>query len=1070
MPEGWLRSHRKDWYKRHLGLRYSSRQPSFRASENVSRQKRVTGIDGPTVHPPSFPQPDDAAIEEEEESAAGAEQDQGASPDITSAIEIPRASNPNEEVPQRDRPSVEDKTIGEGVQSLDGTESGKDARKSPGAAVGDQTQSKDVTNPQRPEQHAKSTEVGASVDLTKVQTSNSPVSSNEDSHAASQNRVSSVPSQYGVKSITASEQPGPSTSTSALIPQPPEPDPKADAKLDSQERPSSGPTAIISKVKRSIGKPSDEAEAAGQDGANLSAEQPRKKSQIHFNLPIENVRDQLILKARMAQLDLQRAPSRLLSLKRRLTDGQIFKTERMLVRVETTRQTKLPDDYDENSSQGVTTETAEPFREYMVVCRQSGKTEGADFVLQMYRTRVIPAIDASESRTHATHIVPLGRKIAHVNLYSSLDKTVALWVPQARGTEIYILRPRTSANSVEWYTFLRNILGWHRPSEIQVNVPDFSISLRIANPFKDLEVFPDEDEEAENEEELKRAMDEEQLAATKIIQQCLNMLEASPEWKDVLQAWAKGQRIGLAWKRYDRLEWIHGANERKMYGTMAMMKSHDLELRPKEHYPTSTPMHKERHQTEPAPVEGFLIRLTSKKGLQQRMGKMFYKRLYFSTYDHYLLFSRPAKADPPPPPRIPSTDGKKIPNVHQIAESIPIIYSVNPYPVENNQIQWLIPGRVESHDKQHRDEDAFDEVTRKVHNVFACDGFIDLVNVVRVRHMRRGATPADETIDEGSDVDYDIEVPNQRADDGKTDQIDDRRTFELVLNNGLVIRLQAFDEETKKEWIRRLRELVRYWKYRHAADMDLYRAVRRQNLDQLQIDEEAEAIVGQYARKWEVTKTYASPELYNMCGISCCRTIHLSGPLYRKPKRHSLFAAVHCVLIPGTLLLFSATLRSHSGRSIPHIHSEKMDSIDLKDCYLYSGLLTENDLLYQNQTFDANNPGHHALPRMWLEDAWTSRDEDYMTTFVVWQPRSKGWFRQPKALGERNVEEKMKTKLRRVANLGKKGRTIVFKARSRAERDHWVLAIGTEIERLHGDEDVRIVTEKEKKRKKERDG
>jgi hypothetical protein len=237
--------------------------------------------------------------------------------------------------------------------------------------------------------------------------------------------------------------------------------------------------------------------------------------------------------------------------------------------------------------------------------------------------------------------------------------------------------------------------------------------------------------------------------------------------------------------------------------------------------------------------------------------------------------------------------------------------------------------------------------------------------------------------------------------------------------------------------------------------------VRRRNLEGLQIDEESEALVGQYARKWEVTKTYASSELYNMCGISCCRTIHLSGPLYRKPKRRSLFSAVHCILIPGHILLFTTTLRKRSGGSIPHTHNNRIDDINLTDCYLYSGLLTENDLLYQNQTFDSNSPGHNALPRMWVDDGWTSRDEDVMTCFVIWQPLSKSWFRQPGSTSKGPGEE-AKTKLKRVTNLGKKGKTIVFKARSRAERDHWVLAIGAEIERLQGGEDVRIVTEEKK--------
>lgn len=80
---------------------------------------------------------------------------------------------------------------------------------------------------------------------------------------------------------------------------------------------------------------------------------------------------------------------------------------------------------------------------------------------------------------------------------------------------------------------------------------------------------------------------------------------------------------------------------------------------------------------------------------------------------------------------------------------------------------------------------------------------------------------------------------------------------------------------TKKEWMHRLRKLVKYWKYRTATDIQLYKTIRQYNLELLKIDEEAEAIVGQFARKWEVLHAHASSELYNMCGISACRSIHV---------------------------------------------------------------------------------------------------------------------------------------------------------------------------------------------------
>lgn len=181
----------------------------------------------------------------------------------------------------------------------------------------------------------------------------------------------------------------------------------------------------------------------------------------------------------------------------------------------------------------------------------------------------------------------------------------------------------------------------------------------------------------------------------------------------------------------------------------------------------------------------------------------------------------------------------------------------------------------------------------------------------------------------------------------------------------------------------------------------------------------------------------------------------MSGYLYRKPRRRSTFHRCQVICTSGQLLIFQDTLRKYNGVEIPHIHKERVATLNLQDCYIYSGLLTENDLLYTNQTFDNNYPGHHALPRIYLaQDGWTSRDEDTAICFVIWHPTRKSLFRASEI-----KEGKTNSMLRRVSALGVPGRTVVFKARNRLERDRWVLCIESEINRLQEErgEDVRIV-------------
>ncbi|GES61829.1 PH domain protein [Aspergillus terreus] len=739
---------------------------------------------------------------------------------------------------------------------------------------------------------------------------------------------------------------------------------------------------------------------------------------------------------------------------RKLQEGEIIRAENMLVRVEETRQ-DLPDDYTENDSLRMESRVADNWREFLVVCRVNSDKE-APFSLQMYKTRVIPEIQKKGGRVSPHYEILLGRKQTRVNLYSSLDKSIVIWGPCKRGTRIYIVRPRSTAHAVEWYTSLCLSLGWQRPTSLPINVPHLGVSLIFKHPFEQPETgaeHEDEEDEGNEDNTLARLAKRRKLAAGSIISGCMEMLGKHSEWADVLEDWSKAGRMGLAWKRYDRLEWIYGVREEKMYGALGMQTTHELELRPRQHYCTFVNQGDVK-EDEPEPVEGFLIRLTSQRGVHQRMNKMFYKRLYFFTQDRYLFFCRPAKALPPAPSRLCPSESE-IPSTQEILDHMPLSYPVDPFPVANGEITWLSSGN-KVHIKSH-DQEAYALLQRHLHNICNADGHIDLCRVQEIRHVQRDSCPADPNIGEGPpDVRFHPEATDTHRDDGATQSFEDDRTFEFVLDNGLVARFQTYNKETKLEWMKRLDALVRYWKARVAADAAEHKLVRKRNLDILEIDEDLESIIGQRAKKWEVKKAEASPFIHNMCSLFGCRAIKMSGQLYRKPRRHATFKRCDVVLADGKLLIFHSSLRKRNGVEIPHIHSSFETSIDLSDCYIYSGLVTESDLLYSNQTFDSNRPGHRTLPRVYLSsDVFTSSDEDTAITFVVWQPLKKNYFRA-QGLGKRGQTTR---KLKQVTALGAHGRTIVFKARTRVEKDQWVMSIASEIDRLQESrpDDIRIV-------------
>ncbi|KAF2154383.1 hypothetical protein K461DRAFT_320516 [Myriangium duriaei CBS 260.36] len=1070
IPEGWLKSHRKQWYKHYLGIHHSSRAPSFSAPSNVGSHRRMTGIEHSHVKQ-SFPQPSDAvdgtagstaigAYGQESEAVGTNNTEEEAVDERSPAVSFPRAGH--EPAVLREDP------VGDTDQPVSSLDAEASSQLHPDSAKEDRKKAIHTKHPRKPR-------IQRQISATSYETAHEqlgeinpePIEEPEAQTPGSKDILTNMDDTAAAvddhgASTTSTTTPRDSTALPGSLNIPPG-SPALSGQVGStasllraDEADAASPTAAA----RSQNEPSrpsrharfaTEHDANKTNGADLNYQHRfRADNKVQFDLPdISSRRAELQVRARLAQAGLKRQ-GRVLT-RGRLADGQVVKWEKMLLRIDLAVGSEQPEaDFSEKDSQRIETRVVEKWREFMVVCRECDH-DNAALTLQLYQSRVIPASNKSHVKKRFKYEILLDRANVRVNLYSSLDKTIAICTKEGSRTKIHFLRTRSGTSAVEWFHFLRQVLGLRRAKTIQVNIPDLNASIRLDNPFDRLMNAEELGKAADGDETaLVKAAQSESAVAQSIIDRCLDMLSRGDEWRDILNARANHDHIGLAWRRYDRLEWVHGEHERKMYGANAMLRSHELELRSKQHYPQTTKTRSGKILAEPPPVEGFLIRLTSQKGTQQKLGKFFFKRLYYASHNQFLLFLRPGRARPPPPPKMPMTQNSHIPSTGELSGKIPLIYAVNPFPLQDGQVSWLAHNDHVS--AIAHDSDAKDELDRNVDMLHNCDGFLNLCDVVKVRSFTQGADTTDDQAEDGSDVDFDQGVGDSLGPDGTTTQVDHDRTFELVLKNGLVVRLQTFNKATKEEWILRLRDLVRYWRHRSAADMELFRLVRSENLQALNIDERTEADVGQFSQKWEVIKSFASPELYHMCGISSCRAVHNAGVLYRKPRIHSTFKRCYVILCSGHLIIFQDTLRTQTGKKVAHIHHERIASIDLKDCYLYSGLITDDDLLYQNRTFDSNAPGSHALPRMFLEDSWTSTDEDAMTTFVIWHGQRKGWFRSQEIddVKNKNRAEKPGTrqKLKRVNQLGVKGRSVVFKARSRAERDHWVMGISAEIEKV----------------------
>ncbi|KAI5785018.1 Pleckstrin homology domain-containing protein [Peziza echinospora] len=755
---------------------------------------------------------------------------------------------------------------------------------------------------------------------------------------------------------------------------------------------------------------------------------------VRFNTAVQVHERDRQLKLKLAELSRRRTLRVAVGHHHRIRhrDGEIIKMENMLVRVECVKA-QISDEYDERESIKYDSQIIERWREFIVVCRE-GSSEELSMCIQLYKSRTVPAIDRQHVSSRSTLTIPLVPKTTHVNLYSSLDKSLVVWHPKKTHTMIYILRPRCSSSSVEWYTFLQRALGWAGPTSLQVHVPDLSVTITLPNPFAKVEKKLVESEVKEGDGTI---LQEERAIAGDLIKQSLITLRKCNQWNELLDQWEKQEKVGLAWRKYDRLEWIHGINEQRMYGTIGMQRTHVLELRPKIHYPTHTRVPAGEMTTEPPPVEGFLVRLSRGTGRNRQYGNLYFaKRYYWATHDNLFCFCRPARALPPPPPKLNVHDGV-VPPTSQLIDKIPMIYGVAPYELdENGEVEWLASSGNKAF-LERKDIEAYNEAERKVNTLLRAEGFIDLTRVERVELIRKDDDERGGQAGGGGGAGGDADGDGGEE-DGNNDgvvEVDDlvsgdvyhEKVFKLALTNGLNVKFQTHNKQTRDEWVKRLRDLVVYWKARHLEDATFARKIKEENLRELHIDEEMEALVGQNARKWEVSHANASPMLYHACGLSSCRAITMSGPLYRKPRKHSTFALYHVVLCHGELIIFTHTLRHRTGSPIPTIHHERHSSVSLRGCFIYSGTATKNDLVYNNpsQGFDANGPVRHALPRMY-EGGETSQDEEGMRTFVVWWKVFSG-----------------------VVVGGTGGKAMVFKAMSRTVRDVWVVNIAMEIERLH---------------------
>ncbi|WVQ73104.1 hypothetical protein IAR50_002668 [Cryptococcus sp. DSM 104548] len=241
-----------------------------------------------------------------------------------------------------------------------------------------------------------------------------------------------------------------------------------------------------------------------------------------------------------------------------------------------------------------------------------------------------------------------------------------------------------------------------------------------------------------------------------------------------------------------------------------------------------------------------------------------------------------------------------------------------------------------------------------------------------------------------------------------------------VAHGGVTIQLEAHSDEVAKEWVERLNSLRGYWKRKHRVEA-------RMRMDAMELAEKGNSLIGAAT---EDSDEFLS-SIWDWCTVKGCRSICLSGRMYMKKSTWRKFRSKYMVLTEGSLVSFKI-----SGKNAFH---KRKKTYPLFGAYVYSGLLAHEEIHEPS-----NRQGPSTMEYRVYQDGLQSSDGPEDTTFCVrlaipgssWTAKTV----DPWDLGDDEDYTPLP--------LSKSPQgLLIFRARSKLERDRWVWAINAEMER-----------------------
>ncbi|KAJ6619492.1 Pleckstrin homology domain-containing protein [Mycena sp. CBHHK59/15] len=691
--------------------------------------------------------------------------------------------------------------------------------------------------------------------------------------------------------------------------------------------------------------------------------------------------------------------------------GEVIMRDRMLVRVGYSESESIGPIFDEEQSRTTRGIRYDEWTEFVIVWRKD--------LIQFYEPHNLPGTKwISGENYRLAFVVPLKSTKTRVSLYSFVDMTFSLICPptdfhsrdsKARaifrrtkeGTNIFICKNKSRSRGADWIWAIWRRLGGLLPPTLEIRNPSLDSRVRIEMPgIESPEMFTRDN----------------------IIALCIHSLRGVQDWKELIeQQLNEGKQLELAWRLGAQLDWVWletdvSAQPRDcaVLCGLAMQQnsaSPHLEVRLGQHSPQYLILKNGTRLPEPSAIEGYLERIRPNSQNRHLM--------YLVTHDGNLFSLTFNDARPPSPIGLgPTADG-------------------------------------------YADTLRLSEVQRGAMQLMKATGVSDMRSILAVRRAFQPTAPAShddpDAVDDQSYVEFGPRAERSQSDDedeggeeGLCKAQDKpnlrmKRSIELLLKNGHVIRFEAHSRKVALEWIERLQALIVYWKQRHRIDaseeMDLAQAYRPRLTPRRHVlRHDSELAPDPPADPSAPLPALGS--LYSWCVLEGCRPVIRGGKIFMRRGLHGQYKFVQLFLLPGHLVQFRITPKSS-------LHMAMHKNINLADAYVTSGYFAALALPSGQYTSDS------AVPRRY-QDGLETDDSDEDTLFMLW------YHPHPSAV---NVglevpegEERQQADSPHVPPLSAKRKVVVFRTRSKLERDAWCWALNSEIEKI-----VRVQRDREDK-------